>query len=297
MKILLIIVLLFGATFVWAQAGDREANLRSLVAAEEEFARAALEQGINASFVKFFADDSILFNPFPVNGKQFYLTSEKDPGVLTWKPIYTDVSAAGDLGYNTGPSEYSEAPGKPPIGFGYFVSMWRKGADGQWKVVLELGTRNDKSTETPPLKFAPKNNISTKKLNPERERNKLADIDAKFARILSAKKGGGDISKYISENLRMNRMRVFPSSSREELLADLRGKQGKFTSQTIALHIAQSGDLGYSYGTYEINNSRSDAQAENEKGSFLRIWRREDGKWKLVFDVQRPAPTKRKQTE
>lgn len=288
---LILVMFLFtaGTGKVLAQNADREANLRSLAATEEAFARMALEKGINAAFVEYFADESIIFNPEPSNGKQFYLTGEKDPGILTWKPIFTDVSAAGDMGYNTGPYEYKTAADQPPVAFGYFVSMWRKQADGRWKVVLDLGTRNSQPTEVPPQSFA-RENISLKKTDAVSEQKKLAKIDEEFTRTLASNKPKNDISKYISDNVRMNRMRAFPSTSREELLTDLRAKQGKFSAKTAALFVAQSGDLGYSYGSYEVINSQNNASSPNEKGSFLRVWRREGGKWKIVLDELHAAP-------
>ena len=58
-----------------APAAGRAADLRSLVRAELAFSRLSEAQGIRASFLAFFAEDSIVFRPRPVPGRKFYLRS------------------------------------------------------------------------------------------------------------------------------------------------------------------------------------------------------------------------------
>ena len=123
-------MLLLCAKIVPAQTARREADLRSLVSAENDFSRLSAEKGTREAFITFFADDGVIFNPSPANGKQIWMSREKAPGVLTWTPIFADISEAGDLGYTTGPYEFRRAAGEKPVGFGFYMSIWRRGADG-----------------------------------------------------------------------------------------------------------------------------------------------------------------------
>ncbi|MBI4420961.1 MAG: DUF4440 domain-containing protein, partial [Gemmatimonadetes bacterium] len=52
-----------------------------------------------------------------------------------------DVAASGDLGYTVGlfQSRRLDAAGKPVVGTGKYVTIWRKQADGSWKAMLDLG--------------------------------------------------------------------------------------------------------------------------------------------------------------
>ena len=52
--------------------------------------------------------------------------------------------------------------------------------------------------------------------------------------------------------------------------------------------VSRSGDLGYAYGTYELKSKPSD-EKPTEQGNYMRIWKREGGKWLVVLDVANPV--------
>lgn len=59
------------------------------------------------------------------------------PGfALQWSATKADVSASGDLGYTTGAYQMTanDAAGKPMAEKGKYVTVWKKQANGQWKV-------------------------------------------------------------------------------------------------------------------------------------------------------------------
>jgi ketosteroid isomerase-like protein len=47
-----------------------------------------------------------------------------------------------------------------------------------------------------------------------------------------------------------------------------------------------SGDLGYTYGSFELNTRGVTLQ----RGSYVRVWKKLNGKWKVVADVMSPDP-------
>jgi uncharacterized protein (TIGR02246 family) len=60
---------------------------------------------------------------------------------LTWAPTHAEVLGAGDLGYSVGSSEYRTAPaGGQTTRRGQYLTVWRKQADGAWKVVSDSGS-------------------------------------------------------------------------------------------------------------------------------------------------------------
>src|SRR5260221_5795948 len=77
----------------------------SLVEAERAFAEASLSKGTRAAFLEFLAEDSILFRPGPVPGKQWIEEHPAPTTLLTWAPTFVDVAQSGNLGYTTGPWE------------------------------------------------------------------------------------------------------------------------------------------------------------------------------------------------
>ena len=57
--------------------------------------------------------------------------------------------------------------------------------------------------------------------------------------------------------------------------------------------VSVSGDLGYSYGIYELRE-KSGARAVSERGNYARVWKKVNGAWKLVVDVADPLPPETK---
>src|SRR5438128_921891 len=157
----------------------RQANRLAVVKAERAFARAAALKGTRDAFLEFLADDGIIFQPGPVNGKQFWQARTPRKGRLSWEPIFADVSLAGDMGYTTGPYEFRpNGAGDKPTAFGQYFTIWKKQTDGSWKVALDRGTSNPQpSGPVAPLQFAVNERPVTKKV----------DVDAATGRALLLK--------------------------------------------------------------------------------------------------------------
>ena len=49
--------------------------------------------------------------------------------------------------------------------------------------------------------------------------------------------------------------------------------------EPIGGDVATSGELGYTYGIYELKDS-----VNVQKGSYVTIWKKVNGKWKFVLD-------------
>jgi ketosteroid isomerase-like protein len=50
--------------------------------------------------------------------------------------------------------------------------------------------------------------------------------------------------------------------------------------------IAKSGDLGYTYGTYEFSTKDKDGKPVVDHGKYTTIWKKQkDGIWKVVLDM------------
>jgi ketosteroid isomerase-like protein len=51
--------------------------------------------------------------------------------------------------------------------------------------------------------------------------------------------------------------------------------------------VSQAGDLGYSYGAYELRDKKS--RAITESGNYARVWKKVGGRWRVVIDVANPV--------
>ena len=114
---------------------------------EAAFDKAALERGLEG-FVSYFAADgvAIVANRPPVRGHAALRELHKDtfgPGCqLRWHPDTAEMGAAGDMGWTSGPYTYS-CNGKK-LGGGRYFTVWKKQADGSWKVSADMGTPDKK---------------------------------------------------------------------------------------------------------------------------------------------------------
>jgi ketosteroid isomerase-like protein len=57
---------------------------------------------------------------------------------LEWRATSAQVAEAGDFGYTIGTYELTvEQDGAPMVTVGKYVTLWKKQADGSWKVVVD----------------------------------------------------------------------------------------------------------------------------------------------------------------
>ncbi len=50
--------------------------------------------------------------------------------------------------------------------------------------------------------------------------------------------------------------------------------------------VSASGDLGYSYGVYEMSWDGEDGNRINDKGKYMTVWKKQaDGQWKTAADM------------
>jgi len=297
-KYLSVSLILFAfSVSIRAQTTNAPSDLQSLVEAERAFARTALDKGIREAFIANLADDGVLFRPRAVAGKKWMEEHTSQPGVLTWQPIFAFVSRAGDMGYTTGPWEYREkSVDDKPVAFGNFVTIWKKQSDGAWKVVLDLGTRNPQpQTPAPQIRLVETlEDISSKQNTKtivylEAERADLLKTENDFLKLLTTQNKLESFLSYLDANVRLFRMNAFPVVDKGATRGALEGKIETLTWQTTKADVSPSGDLGYTYGTYELKSGADLKQTES--GNYMRIWRKQrDGKWRVVLDLLNPIP-------
>ena len=117
-----------------------------LMDADRAFAAAVAQDGVEA-WVSWFATDGAQIQPgsgeiIGHDAIRSLMAGLDDPNfTLSWEPMRADIAASGDLGWTTGlyVSEGIGPDGEPRRGQGRYVTIWRKEADGSWKVVMDLG--------------------------------------------------------------------------------------------------------------------------------------------------------------
>jgi ketosteroid isomerase-like protein len=301
----LALLLLAFALVAPAQQGGYTPALVSLVEAERAFSRTSVERGVRESFLAFFADDGINFQPHPTNTREALLKrpapATRPPVTLYWEPVFADVSRAGDLGYTTGPYRLSDRSAeRRPTQHGYYFSIWKRQPDGAWKVVVDVGI----STPAPDdaerrLRFQAAWQPSPAKTtavtsDPERERALLLKADRDFLEAAGKRGALKAFQAHLGDEARLHRDGIFPLTTRDAVRAYLSRKQSVLSGEPLKADVAQSNDLGYTYGRYELREGGAQAAAATtEKGYYVRVWKRDRpgaDRWKIVLDTTHPLP-------
>ena len=69
-----------------------------------------------------------------------------------------------------------------------------------------------------------------------------------------------------------------------EYLSEQNDSSYTLTWKPSSARVAASGDLGYSYGIYNL-----ELQDTTLQGTYVSIWKNKDGKWKFVLDTGNPG--------
>jgi ketosteroid isomerase-like protein len=68
-------------------------------------------------------------------------------------------------------------------------------------------------------------------------------------------------------------------------------KDNHLTWNPVGADISASGDLGYTYGTFEFSSKNKDGKITVERGKYTSIWKKQsDGSWKVVLDMGNTSP-------
>jgi ketosteroid isomerase-like protein len=284
------ILLLFVLTFpALTQEKDLPPAQAELVNTERTFAKLAVERGVRESFIAYFADDGIGFAPHPHRVKERFSNSPAPASrpslILNWAPICGDIAQAGDLGWNTGPTLVEDtSPEKKPARHGLFFSVWKKQSDGGWRVALDLG--GETPTAVAPLNApfntsyqasskGPKTNV-----NVEEEIAGLLKVEREFLAAAKASSLGQAYRSRLSDDARVHRPGVMPVVGKDAQRDWLARQTMTLSGEPIKADVSRSGDLGYAYGSYELDG------AQPQKGYFARVWKRDaKGQWRIVMDT------------
>jgi ketosteroid isomerase-like protein len=281
-----------------------KAPLQAMIDQERAFAKLADEKGTRDAFLEYLADESLLFTPGPTPGKLYYKNRPALPMKLRWAPEFADISAAGDLGYTSGPWELSRNATEPPSSFGHFNTLWRLQQDGSFRVEVDLGVPHDKpAVPVADVKSveSPKNNApAPKEAKPLTDwQNELVELD----KTLATRAGEAGAAKVYEEaaadSIRLFRPDNMPALGKAAAVK-LIEKTGRQMWKPALARMSKSGDLGYTTGSMVMGDPPTPPTPSNQPPSatgarppapaaphyYVRIFRRDKtGSWKIVLDV------------
>ncbi len=262
-----------------------------VIAAERAFSARAAVVGIAPSFLEYMTDDAIVFSPGPVNAKTVYgghppPKTPKDGGtLLAWWPNYAGIARSGDLGFTTGPATINA--GKPGV---FYFTVWQRQASGGWKWIYDGGIDAD-GTAAPgpavaPIALPPGD---AKPLSPAVALTQVKAAEAALAARAKTDSAGAVIAA-LAPLARVQGSTHMPVNGLTAAGRELATRAKAIDFSPLGGGASRAGDLVWTYG---------DARWEGRTGSYVRVWQRRGGGWKIVFDqiveappVPPPAPAK-----
>jgi ketosteroid isomerase-like protein len=274
------LILLVAATGTSFGQPDKK-SIQEVIDAERNFARTSREYNTRQAFLSSLGTTAHLYTRGEVvNGIEKWSHIPADSALLNWWPVLAEVSAAGDMGYTTGPFQYFRSRNDAaPAANGFYSTVWKKQPDGKWKVATDLGIGTREvlpTTESVAVPQIPGSPCDTIKATDE-----LTSAEAKYITLLNAS-SVSFLEEYLASEFRVHRQQNNPVTTRAQL-KQLNGKN-KFTFEQVGMEMADSGDLAYTFGKVKVEIAQ-DNSSRVLPVNYIRVWKRIKNEWNVVLDV------------
>lgn len=269
--------------------------LAELADAERSFAASARELGVRDAFLKFLAPDAVMFVPDPVIAHEGLINRPSVPFAdepLTWEPRLGDIAESGELGWLTGPSAFVVTNGSDPgPRHTNYLSVWKRQSDGAWRVIIDVGVATPAEPPfAPGFNRFPMQERWAANAGSLRPAVTLADADQALNDLLAQRGLRDGYAPVLTDATRFHRAGDMPVVGPQAILERIDATPGNYTGSPTRVEQAASKDLGFSYGSYELDGPAP------KSGTYLRIWHRgADGVWRLAVDLAQPRPAQQQE--
>ena len=264
-----------------------QADFQAMVDADRAIANAAVELGTKTAYMKYLADDGVIFKPEATNGKDFFRIQKEEPPVILKRTMeHADIASNGLLGYSTG--TWEETPrkqGGPPRQVGQYVTVWSKKPDGKFYAIIDILTKYDEAAA--PVGNPMLTTNMPKDIN--KRRWSAADPSMNFLKMSMDRGGlGNAFDEWAAEDVRLIIEENPPIFGKKNAVRAMK----KYLSVAFPRRVSllESADLAYAWNPCEYANSEEGM----EKGTCLNIWKLRNKKWYITLGVFARVPNVRK---
>ena len=116
----------------------------------------------------------------------------------------------------------------------------------------------------------------------------LKQLEGEFMKAAAERGSAGYISYYADDAVEVpnGAPLITGKVNIAKTMGFLDDKTNHLTWTPVGADISASGDLGYTYGTYEFSSLGKDGKAVIDHGKYTSIWKKQkDGSWKVVLDM------------
>lgn len=121
----------------------------------------------------------------------------------------------------------------------------------------------------------------------------LKQLEGEFMKAAAEKGSAGYMSYYADDSVEVPNGAPLIQGKIEiaKTMGFLDDKNNRLTWSPVGADISSSGDLGYTYGTFEFRSVGRDGKPVVDHGKYTSIWKlQKDGSWKVVLDMGNSSP-------
>lgn len=129
--------------------------------------------------------------------------------------------------------------------------------------------------------------------SPKATAETLKQLETEFMKAASEKGSQGYMSYYADDAVEVPNGAPLIQGKAEiaKGMAFLDDKNNSLLWTPVGADISASGDLGYTYGTFEFRSKDKEGKPVVQHGKYTSIWKRQkDGSWKVVLDMGNSSP-------
>ena len=258
-----------------------QSDYQEMLDAARAFDQAAAETGVKPAYLAFLSDDSTIFRPGAVNGKEYWNSQKNSAKERLVRTIsYTDIAANGLLGYTTGGWQlFPDGKKQPATKFGQYVTVWEK-RNGKFLATLDIVINHD------PMPVSDNNSIkATDGVKDMNDRGwSPADASMNFLRdSMTDEELSGAYKKFAADDVRLFRDREPPIIGKKRVVDETKHYKSVAFPRKVSTFV--SADMAYTWNPCKFENSNEGF----EEGNCLHIWKLRDKKWWIVLGVFAPT--------
>ncbi len=123
---------------------------------------------------------------------------------------------------------------------------------------------------------------------------KLIALETEFMKATAERGSAGYISYYADDAVELpNGASILEGKETIRKTLGFLDEGNSLTWTPVKADMSASGDLGYTFGTYEFRGKGKDGKPQISHGKYTSIWKKQsDGSWKVVLDMGNSTPEK-----
>ena len=124
--------------------------------------------------------------------------------------------------------------------------------------------------------------------SPKASADTLRQLEEEFMKAAAERGSAGYMSYYADDAVEVPNGRAIIAGKINiaKTMGFLDDKNNHLSWTPVGADISASGDLGYTYGTFEFRSIGKDGKTTVEHGKYTSIWKKQkDGSWKVVLDM------------